>query len=169
MHRMVLVCLVAVGVGACSGARKVKKESPDSGAVAGLENLDESFDPATVPEPEVEIQPRAREAGKTKSKGSSRAAADTTAAQRVLGFRIQLLQTEEAEEARKMQKDAILDLDTDVYVIYDEPYYKVRAGDFRTRYEAETFLEKVHGKGYTSAWIVRTIINPGGQKDQNGR
>ena len=33
--------------------------------------------------------------------------------------------------------------DVEAYIIFQEPYYKVRVGDFRTRMEAEGFLEKI--------------------------
>ncbi|RME00906.1 MAG: SPOR domain-containing protein, partial [Calditrichaeota bacterium] len=106
------------------------------------------------------IQPKEGEKATGQAAKSTQASpTDTSAAKTMLGYRVQILQTEDAEEARMVQKDAILALDADVYLIYDNPYYKVRVGDFASRYEAETFLEKVVKKGYSSAWIVRTRIN----------
>ena len=52
-------------------------------------------------------------------------------------------------------------LDIDAYVSYDNPYYKVRIGDFTSRYDAEEFLTTLEGRGYKTAWIVRTlVVNP---------
>jgi len=31
----------------------------------------------------------------------------------------------------------------DAYIIFQEPYYKVRVGDFRTRLDAQAFLQKI--------------------------
>ena len=39
------------------------------------------------------------------------------------------------------------------YIVYEEPYFKLRAGDFRTRLEARRFLEKIR-KDYSAAYIV---------------
>ena len=39
------------------------------------------------------------------------------------------------------------------YLNYDEPYYKVRVGDFRTRLDATRFLKTIQNE-YPSAFIV---------------
>lgn len=44
------------------------------------------------------------------------------------------------------------------YIIYEEPYFKLRAGDFRTRLDARRFLEKIKGD-YSSAYIVVDLVN----------
>ncbi len=44
------------------------------------------------------------------------------------------------------------------YIIYEEPYFKLRAGDFRTRLDARRFLEKIREE-YPSAYIVVDRIN----------
>ena len=145
----------------CAGSKtRPQGEATSPAKTAVMEDLDERFDPGSVNEPEYPIKPRQQEERVDLLTQLRSAPEDTGEAAFLIGYRIQILQTEDAEEARKMQKDAILELDTDAYLIYDEPYYKVRVGDFRTRYEAEQFLEKVHRKGYASAWIVRTRITP---------
>ncbi len=44
------------------------------------------------------------------------------------------------------------------YIIYEEPYFKLRVGDFRTRLDARRFLEKIR-RDYSSAYIVVDMIN----------
>lgn len=44
------------------------------------------------------------------------------------------------------------------YIIYEEPYFKLRAGDFRTRLDARRFLEEIR-QDYPAAYIVVDIIN----------
>jgi hypothetical protein len=44
------------------------------------------------------------------------------------------------------------------YIIYDEPYFKLRVGDFRSRLEAEKFLREVSPK-FNSSIIVTDRIN----------
>ncbi|MFP4064173.1 MAG: SPOR domain-containing protein [Bacteroidales bacterium] len=48
--------------------------------------------------------------------------------------------------------------DTPSYIVYEEPYFKLRAGDFRTRLDARRFLEKIRDD-YSSAYIVVDLIN----------
>lgn len=44
------------------------------------------------------------------------------------------------------------------YLRFTAPYYRVRVGDFRTRLEAEKFLQKINRK-YPNAWIIKDEIN----------
>lgn len=44
------------------------------------------------------------------------------------------------------------------YIIYEEPYFKLRAGDFRTRLDARRFLEEIR-RDYPAAYIVVDMIN----------
>jgi len=48
--------------------------------------------------------------------------------------------------------------DVEAYIIFQEPYYKVRVGDFRTRMEAEGFLEKII-EDFPNAYRVNDKIN----------
>jgi len=48
-------------------------------------------------------------------------------------------------------------LDMGCYIIYEAPYYKVRAGDFRTRAESLKFKEKI-SKDFSNSWIVEDMI-----------
>ena len=47
--------------------------------------------------------------------------------------------------------------DVGAYVIYRTPFYRLRVGDFRTRIEAERFLQRVIRR-YPSAYVVKTKI-----------
>lgn len=44
------------------------------------------------------------------------------------------------------------------YLIFQQPYYKVRVGDFRTKMEAEKFLREIEA-GYPQAFVVMDEIN----------
>ena len=48
--------------------------------------------------------------------------------------------------------------DVNAYIVYEEPYFKLRAGDFRTRVDARRFLEEIRGD-YSAAYIVVDRIN----------
>jgi hypothetical protein len=48
---------------------------------------------------------------------------------------------------------------TEAYLSFKEPYYRVRIGDFRTRIEAEGFLQKIKGE-YPNGFAVSEPINP---------
>lgn len=44
------------------------------------------------------------------------------------------------------------------YLIFHQPYYKVRVGDFRTKMEAQAFLKEIE-KDYPNAFVVPDEIN----------
>lgn len=44
------------------------------------------------------------------------------------------------------------------YLIFQQPYYKVRVGDYRTKMEAEKFLNEIE-MGYPQAFVVMDEIN----------
>jgi len=48
--------------------------------------------------------------------------------------------------------------DVSCYLIFQEPYYKVRIGDYRTKMEAEKFLKKIE-RTYPNAFVVKDDIN----------
>ena len=50
--------------------------------------------------------------------------------------------------------------DVNVYVTYDEPYFRLRAGDFRTRLDARRFMEQI-SENYPpgTVYIVVDTIN----------
>lgn len=43
------------------------------------------------------------------------------------------------------------------YIVYDQPYYKLRIGDFETRLEARKYLEEVLNF-FPTAFIVKDVI-----------
>ncbi len=73
----------------------------------------------------------------------------------VPGFRVQLMSTQNLSEAigAKANADSLLS-GYNVYIVYDSPYYKVRVGDFRARYEANQAVAYITGHGFPNAWAV---------------
>ena len=146
-------------LGCASSKKEVREDAPPvKSPVSGLGKLDESFDPAELKEPPYPVKPKPRAERSGEVVETAAVMTKDTARAEQIGYRVQLLQTEDAREARELQKRAIIALDADVYIQFDDPYYKVRAGDFASRYDAEIFLDKAIKRGYSSAWIVRTRI-----------
>lgn len=48
--------------------------------------------------------------------------------------------------------------DTPTYLSYDAPYYKLKAGNFRTRLEASAFLTQIRND-YPNAFVVRDVLD----------
>lgn len=45
------------------------------------------------------------------------------------------------------------------YVTFNPPYYRVHAGNFRTKIEAEAVLHRLE-ETYPNAWVVQSLIEP---------
>ncbi|MBS1530702.1 MAG: SPOR domain-containing protein [Bacteroidetes bacterium] len=77
----------------------------------------------------------------------------------MMGFRVQLYSGSVRKDAYNIQARFQQDFpDIRSYVTYTEPNFRVRAGDFRTRMEAEKFQDQLK-KSYEGIFIVTDKIN----------
>ena len=77
------------------------------------------------------------------------------------GYRIQVFFNsgrDAREEAIRVKAGFLSEFqDIPVYIVYQSPFYKVRVGDFRTKYEALGAFRHIKHK-YPSAYIVQDVI-----------
>jgi hypothetical protein len=76
------------------------------------------------------------------------------------GYRVQIysgINRKDAYAAQSRFNDAYPEMRT--YISYTEPNYKIRAGDFRSRLEAEKLMQELKGK-FTSLFIIAGKIDP---------
>ena len=78
----------------------------------------------------------------------------------VEGFRVQVLATRDRGSAERLRDELILTYNYDIFIVFEAPNYKVRMGNFFDRQQAEKFRQILVRKGYPSAWIIRTRIDP---------
>jgi hypothetical protein len=75
------------------------------------------------------------------------------------GYRVQIYTGSDRNEAYNAQsKFNELHPDLKTYIIYIEPNFKVRAGDFRTRLEASKLMEQLRPQ-FSSLFIISDKIN----------
>lgn len=79
------------------------------------------------------------------------------------GWRIQIFFDAGANSKKKasdiLNQFTIRYPETQAYLSFKEPYYRVRVGDFRSRLEAEGFLRKIQAE-YPNAFPTNDFINP---------
>jgi len=76
------------------------------------------------------------------------------------GFRVQIFTGSNRKEAYNAQAKLLEQFpDIRSYIIYSDPNFKVRVGDFRTRLEAEK-LEDQLKKWFDGMFIIQEKINP---------
>lgn len=78
------------------------------------------------------------------------------------GYRIQIFMESgnEALNTAEEAKETFIEKynQTPAYLIFSAPYYRVRVGDFRTRLQAEKFLQEIN-RHYPNAWVIKDDIN----------
>ncbi len=79
------------------------------------------------------------------------------------GFRVQIFMeigneaVDHAEQVKKAFEEQFPEIP--VYLSYEQPYYRLRVGDFRNRVEAEKYLRLVKPQ-FSLAFVTADIINP---------
>jgi hypothetical protein len=72
----------------------------------------------------------------------------------VPGYRVQIYFGSNRQKASEVKLDFVSRYgDMAAYLTYQQPNYKVRVGDFHTRYEAFQFLKKIEGL-YPTTFVV---------------
>lgn len=75
------------------------------------------------------------------------------------GYRVQIHFGGERKKAEKIRTEFLQHYpEVSAYELYQQPNFKVRVGDFRTRLEAQNFLKQLAGE-FPSAFIVTDDIN----------
>ena len=74
------------------------------------------------------------------------------------GYRIQIMNSSNREDAYEKKAKVYRHFSKfKGYIVYDQPYYKLRIGDFETKLEARKFLKEVI-QTFSTAFIVRDEI-----------
>lgn len=73
-------------------------------------------------------------------------------------YRVQLLTVDTYSDARRALSVAEEVFDLPVSLTYDQPYYKLRVGEFATKSDADSYLLKAKTAGYANAWVLLTNV-----------
>ena len=152
---------MAIWLSGCGAQKEAAREStPAPGAE--LRAFEADFKPSSL-DPEPGTPAKA-------SRPDSSAVADGPATdllpaqvETALGFRVQVFSTTNIDEAsaKKTELEEAIPHER-VYLEYDPPAYKIRAGNFLTRHDADRFVRFLSDKGFVGAWTVpqRVLKNP---------
>lgn len=111
-------------------------------------------DPGTVTvikDPKIDVLIARRIQLERESSGTSRITAE--------GYRVQVFSGSDRSQAYQEQAEfKTLYPSLNTYISYAQPNYKLRVGDFRTRLEAEKFMNQIR-ETYPSLFIFQERIN----------
>jgi hypothetical protein len=145
--------------GAPEGATVVGRVSPEGTLVA--DTLARAIPDTVRVERETVVTGEIRSIAELETRGAEEAGAATGEGARLAtGWRVQVFasRTQPEAAARATRVQAALGDRVPVYVERDDPWFKVRVGDFSDRPAAERLREELVGLGYGDAWAVRTTI-----------
>ncbi len=75
-------------------------------------------------------------------------------------FKIQILASTQEQQVKREKNALAAKTSLPISISFDVPYYKLFAGDFAQRGEAENYCTQFKKMGYNDAWIVRTAAVP---------
>ncbi len=77
-------------------------------------------------------------------------------AEAVVRYKIQLFASSQIETVRELKRQIETKVNLPLSISFESPYYKLLAGNFLQRAEAEKHLKNIKSLGYTDAWIIST-------------
>ena len=158
----------------CAGPSNLQQPQQRGDTVSRKQQkkLDESFDPASLDDYEKEWAGKKTPDIETVNVEQLLKAGSTTEAlnesQKVSGYRVQLIATRDEKEAHAVMREAILKFEYRVYRTFDDPYYKVRVGDFVSRMKADQVREQAIQNDFLEAWVVRERVWRGDPPETTG-
>ncbi|MBN1983964.1 MAG: SPOR domain-containing protein [Chitinivibrionales bacterium] len=75
-------------------------------------------------------------------------------------FRIQIIASTSLEVVKYKQKEFDRDFNVKSFIAFSQPYYKLFAGEFPDKSNADRMLPKIKDRGYSDAWVVKTDLKP---------
>ena len=143
---------------ACSSSKESRNAGGSQGTTPDVRIYESDFRPS-----DYDSDPAGApvEAGEHSVPDADRTA-DTpvlTSTEQVSGFRVQFFSTTNIDDAKRKKEEAEAAYPSELfYSEYDPPTYKLRAGNFLTRFEAERFAKVLSEKGFPDAWAVPTRV-----------
>jgi hypothetical protein len=164
--RVMLLIVSALLIAGCGSTKESGKESQGAS-----EDAIRAFEAGFQPSDHDPLKPRMQDRVPRRNDSSATIAADDVltpaSTEMAQGFRVQVYSSTDIDAARgkKAEFEAAFPGEW-LYLDYHAPSYKLRVGNFLTRFEAERFARTLTDQGYTEAWTVpeKVFTAPGKRK-----
>ncbi|NQT24197.1 SPOR domain-containing protein [candidate division KSB1 bacterium] len=171
---LLILCLFMVLMISCSLSQFGWQVEPDTEAKPDEKELVEDFDPLTMNDEEIIVEPLPEQtsvasdepvlASSTISNVSTN---QVDNGEEVLGWRVQLLSVSDEQSAREAKGRAMKRFNEGVYMILDGSSYKIRVGDCISEDDAKNLVTKAIQKGYPDAWKVVSRVSGNSNPSEN--
>ncbi len=111
--------------------------------------------PASLAEPQVQVQDLPPASPPPVSAGSAPQAAPGAGDAGEARYRVQIFASPDADAAERVRAEIEARFGVPTSVTFQSPYYKVRAGDCPTNDACRDLQEKLRSAGYSTVWIVQ--------------
>jgi hypothetical protein len=162
MNKYLVILIGLILLVGCASSSKVQTDNGKSASkLPG--KYDESFDPTTLDDDDIEIGREANDTGISQSAEKPDKAVETEKVlmNEVEGYRVQILATKSIETATLQQQKAIDRFSAynyKIYLIYEAPFYRLRMGDAANLKDAEIIRDLAKDQGYDEAFPVRSKV-----------
>jgi len=167
MKNIVFLMFLSLIMACAASKKEVAEDLQNQGQKTAY---DESFDPLSLNDDDLEIKVRKTERRVSEDTeqlvDTNNISAETKRAQ---GFRVQIIATGNIESAtitRQRASEQFGIMDYKAYLVYEAPKFKIRVGDALTRAEAEKIRDLARDYGYKGAFIVRSEVIIHAPQDQ---
>lgn len=149
----ILTAAVTVFAAGCSSSKETEKSKAPTPTTTELQRYESDFRPSDYDVDAKTFLSDLRKEKELKSKQPEQPTAEPIVT--VPGFRVQMFASSEIDSAnaRKLEAETAFPGEW-FYVVYDPPTYKLRAGNFLTRADADVYAQFVAENGFPDAWIV---------------
>ena len=76
----------------------------------------------------------------------------------VPGFRVQLFSTTDYYSAIRTRNEALTKFTEEIFLDFEQPYYKIRVGNFTDKQKADELRIIARSIGYPEAWVIQTKV-----------
>jgi hypothetical protein len=153
IEMITLMLVIVLTTAGCGGAKKAQ-QSEHASEASVLEEYEADFQPSDY---DVDVATVFSELRKEKGKENLPTEIGPTVETPIFvpGYRVQLFATTDIDEANSQKAMAQAAFPNEWFTIeYDPPTYKLRAGNFLSRTDAEAFAQILQSSGYHDAWVV---------------
>jgi len=95
---------------------------------------------------------------------SGKTTVSTVQSETAIRYRIQIMAASQPERLKEDKKKLEKQISTVIAIVQEAAYYKLYAGEFNQKSDADTLLLKIKKLGYTDAWIA--TVKGGAQAKQ---
>jgi hypothetical protein len=157
-----LFAFVALLIAGCGSGKEAERDEEREAYVRTLQKYEAQFHPSDYEVAFMRSNREKKEAGEYRHADTAHTVIPD-ASEIVSGYRVQLVSTKDIDAANAKKSEVETAFPEEwFYLVYEAPTYKLRAGNFRARIEAERFLKQLAEKGFADAWAVpdKVLKNP---------